>query len=157
MDTPLPEAIGFSSPMAPVTFDVLLLLVVEVPDAVLTASANDGLWTIPLTGPPTTDCDRLRSPSANTISSARGGLGISIRRGATESLDCVEVAGGTTLEVECEEETNRRNRFALSREFASFALGRYLLRVSLALSFGLGPSANRVMRSDAGRDVRGRK
>ena len=156
METPLPEAIGFSSPIAPVTLGVLLLLAVEVTDAVLTFSTSDGLWTIPLTGPPTTVCDLLLSPSANTISSASGGSGISMCRGGIESLD-VGVPGGTVFEVECEEETNRRNRFALSREFASFAPGMYLLSVCLALSFGLGPSVTRVMRNDAGRDRRGRK
>lgn len=157
MDTPLPEAIGFSSPIDPVAFDVLSLLVVEAPDAVLTVSANDGLWIIPLTGPATTDCDRFRSPFANTISSAGVGSGRSICGGAIESLDFVGFAGGTVSEVDCEAETNRRNRFALSREVASFAFGRYLLRVHLALLFRLGRSAKRVMCINAGRSRRGRK
>lgn len=56
IETPLAEARGFASPRFAEQKDVFPLFPVEFADvfeAVLTDSLSEGLWTIPLTGPPT--------------------------------------------------------------------------------------------------------
>lgn len=54
-DTPLPEAIGFSSPMLGMVAALLPLLETEFAESLRTSWTREGRWIMPLIGPPATE------------------------------------------------------------------------------------------------------
>ena len=118
IDTPFAEARGLTSLRSAAPKDVPPPFEpVEALEAVLRSSLSEGLCSMPLIGPPMV-WPRER-PSPATISS-RGVVG--------RVLEALDLAGETDEESGgleddgVEEVTKRSNRFALSREYASFVV-----------------------------------